>query len=321
MRQRVILTLVLAIFTAVSALAQKSVLVAYDGGYFVKEGKKWCEYRPADRAGKWAAYKQYKESEEFFYLKNKKCRVAVPKITKDKIFIKRDKKKDWEVVYTPLNIYTLCPESSAPFYCYSSSNSEGHGYFVRDNNKWREYRPLMKRSRWAEFQQSDENNKYFIVESKHNIVYIPKSKENNFIIKKKDNSSWRGGYTTCAIYDRSATYRYNFYFQKSFIKKKKGNLKQTGENARVSFDNNCNVQIAVDGKYYNLTYSTIKNTEYNGQEAILLTIDKKNKIYLTNNGTCHVECKKIGKKRMLVGSKTEEYKEIANYLTSGSFKL
>ena len=41
MRQRVIVTLVLAAFTVVSALAQKSVLVAYDGGYFVKDGKKW----------------------------------------------------------------------------------------------------------------------------------------------------------------------------------------------------------------------------------------------------------------------------------------
>lgn len=184
MRQRIILTLVLAAFTAVSAIAQKSMLVAYDGGYFVKDGKKWCEYRPTDRAGKWAEYKQYKESEEFFYLKNKKCRVAVPKITKDKIFIKREKKKEWEVVYTPLNIYTLCPEGGAPFYCYSSGSSDGNGYFVRDNNKWREYRPLMKRSRWAEFQQSSENSKYFIVESKHNIVYIPKSKEYNFIIKK-----------------------------------------------------------------------------------------------------------------------------------------
>lgn len=321
MRQRIILTLVLAAFTAVSAIAQKSMLVAYDGGYFVKDGKKWCEYRPTDRAGKWAEYKQYKESEEFFYLKNKKCRVAVPKITKDKIFIKRKKKKEWEVVYTPLNIYTLCPEGGAPFYCYSSSKSEGHGYFVRDNNKWREYRPLMKRSRWAEFQQSSENSKYFIVESKHNTVYIPKSKEYNFIIKKKDNSSWQGGYTTRAIYDRSAAYQYNFYYQESLTANRKNDFKSTGKNARVSFDNNCNILIAVDGKFYHLTYTTIELADIDGKETILITIDKKNNVQLRSDGSCLINCKKIGKKRMLVGSKIENFNEVSNYLTAGTFKL
>lgn len=321
MKQKIILTLLFTAIASVAAFAQMSTLVAYDGGYFVKNGKEWNEYRPADRAGKWSSYKQYKESEEFFYLKNKKCRLAIPKIAKDKIFIDRKKDGKWEVIYNPLNIYPLCTEPEGLFYCYTTGDIEARGYFVRDNNIWREYRPWMKRSRWAEFKQCDENNEYFIVESEHNIVYIPRNKKNNFIIKKKDNKNWQARYTTNAIYDPSAEYRYNFYFLTSLTEKRKNNFEQTGENARVSFDNNCNIQIAVDGKCYNFIYTSIENTEYKEQEAVLLTIDEKNKIYLTNNGTCYVDCKKIGKRMLLIGCKIQNYKEIVNYLKSGTFKL
>ena len=98
MKRRILLTLVLAIAGVVSLMAQTTALVTYEGGYFVKNGEEWTEYRPADKAGKWSTYEQYNEDDVFFYVKNKKCRLAIPKLYKDKIFIKRDKKGDWEVV-------------------------------------------------------------------------------------------------------------------------------------------------------------------------------------------------------------------------------
>ena len=320
MKQKILFTLLLTAFATLSAFAQKSMLVAYNGGYFVKNDKEWSEYRPADSAGRWSSYKQYKESEEFFYLKNKKCRVAIPKIAKDKIFIDREKEGKWEVVYTPLNIYTLCPESEGVFYCYTAGDIASRGYFVRDNNIWREYRPLMKRSKWAEFKQCDENKNFFIVESKHNTVYIPKSNDKNFIIKKKDNSSWQGGYTTTAIYDRSAKYRYNFYFQQTLTAKRK-KFEESGENARVSFDNKNNLVIAVDGKHYYFTYTSIEISELGGKEAILITIDKKNRLYLTDSNTCNVECKEIGKNRLFIGGDSKLYNQLKAALLSGTFCL
>lgn len=152
-------------------------------------------------------------------------------------------------------------------------------------------------------------------------MYIPKSKEYNFIIKKKDNSSWQGGYTTRAIYDRSAAYQYNFYYQESLTANRKNDFKSTGKNARVSFDNNCNILIAADGKFYHLTYTTIELADIDGKETILITIDKKNNVQLRSDGSCLINCKKIGKKRMLVGSKIENFNEVSNYLTAGTFKL
>ena len=49
----------LAIVSFVSLMAQTTALVPYVGGYFVKNGDEWTEYRPADKTGKWSTYKQY----------------------------------------------------------------------------------------------------------------------------------------------------------------------------------------------------------------------------------------------------------------------
>ena len=87
MKKRIILFLGLIIAGMLPLLAQTTALVSYEGGYFVKNDNDWTEYRPADRAGKWSSYEQYKETDEFFYLKNKKCRIAIPKIKKNKIFL------------------------------------------------------------------------------------------------------------------------------------------------------------------------------------------------------------------------------------------
>ena len=182
------MTLVLAIAGVVSLMAQTTALVTYEGGYFVKNGEEWTEYRPADKAGKWSTYEQYNEDDVFFYVENKKCRLAIPKLYKDKIFIKRDKKGDWEVVYNTLSVHLLCPDGDALFYSYrnhSLKHSEYDGYFVRDNMNWREYRPRLKSSVWAEFKQTSEDGRYFILESSNNIVYIPKTTSDDIVIKEK----------------------------------------------------------------------------------------------------------------------------------------
>ena len=99
MKQRMIFAFALIMAGLLPLLAQTTALVSYEGGYFVKNGNDWTEYRPAYRAGKWSSYEQYKETDEFFYLKNKKCRVAIPKLKKNKIFVDREKNGKWEIVY------------------------------------------------------------------------------------------------------------------------------------------------------------------------------------------------------------------------------
>ena len=320
MKRRILLTLVLAIAGVVSMMAQTTALVTYEGGYFVKNGDEWTEYRPADKAGKWSTYEQYNEDDVFFYLENKKCRLAIPKLYKDKIFIKRNKKGDWEVVYNTLSVHLLCPDGDALFYSYrnhSLKHSEYDGYFVRDNMNWREFRPRLKSSVWAEFKQTSEDGRYFILESSNNIVYIPKTTGDDIVIKEKNNPNWTGGYAIQAVYDRSATYQYNFYYTKSG-RIKNSNYTLSDKSARISFDNRCNIQVAFDGKHYDLTYTGIQIAENDGKEAILITIDPKNRIWLYD-GTARIECEKIGKKMLFVGA--AGYRKVLEQLKIGTFRL
>lgn len=319
MKKKILLTLVLIVTGFVSLIAQTTALVVYEGGYFVKDGNEWTEYRPADKAGKWSAYKQYKEDDTFFYLKNKKCELAIPKLYKDKIFIKRDKKGEWKVVYNTIDVHYQCVDKDGLFYCYQDGRGrEHHGYYVRlDNGVWHEYAPGKKRGVWAEFKQTGEDNDYFIVESTQNIVKIPKKPSLNFVITKPGNNSWRGGYTTKAIYDRSAAYMYNFYFENYAAGK---NEYKNG--ARLSLDNNCNIQVAFGGKHYDMVYTDIKLVDVSGKnDGILITIDSKNTILL-RDGSAIVNCKKIAKQRVaFVGAAGKNYSKIVEMLSFGTFRF
>ena len=52
MNKRTSLTMLLAVVSFAALMAQTTALVPYVGGYFVKDGDKWTEYRPADKTGK-----------------------------------------------------------------------------------------------------------------------------------------------------------------------------------------------------------------------------------------------------------------------------
>ena len=321
MKRNILLTLVLAIAGVSFMMAQTTALVVYEGGYFVKDGNEWTEYRPADKAGRWSAYKQYKEDDTFYYLKNRTCLLAIPKLSTDKIFIKRDKKGEWKIVYNTIDVHHQCVDKDGLFYCYQDGRGREHnGYYVRrDNGVWLEYAPGKKRGVWAEFKQVGEDKDYFIVESTQNIVKIPKKPSLNFVITQPGNNSWRGGYTTKAIYDRSAAYMYNFCFENYAA----GKNDDYRKGARISLDNKCNIQVAFDGKHYDFVYTNIELVGSNGKEAVLVTINKDNRVWLYD-GSAKIECKSIGKgmKGMLfLGVRGNEYRKIAEQLKVGTFRL
>lgn len=321
----------LAIVSFVSLVAQTTALVSYVGGYFVKNGDEWTEYRPADKVGKWSTYKQYKENDTFFYVKNKKCNLAIPKLGKDMIFIDREKNGKWEQVYTTIDVHHQCTEPDGLFYCYNDGRGREHnGYFVRlDGGVWHEYAPGKKRGVWAEFKQTGEDKDYFIVESTENIVRIPKREGLNFIITKPGYDGWRGGYTTKAIYDRSAAYLYHFDFEYHGAAKRGNSFKLKKKGGRISLDNKCNLQIAFGGKHYDFVYQSIEIVEgqgglsslvSKGSECILITIDKDNRVMLYD-GSARVESKRIGEKVLLVGASGKDYRAIMEQLRIGTFRM
>ena len=331
MNKRLSLTTMLAIISFVSLVAQTTALVPYVGGYFVKNGDEWTEYRPADKVGKWSTYKQYKENDIFFYVKNKKCNLAIPKLGKDMIFIDREKNGKWEQVYTTIDVHHQCTEPDGLFYCYNDGRGREHnGYFVRlDGGVWHEYAPGKKRGVWAEFKQTGEDKDYFIVESTENIVRIPKREGLNFIITKPGYDGWRGGYTTKAIYDRSVAYLYHFDFEYHGAAKRGNNFKLNKKGGRISLDNKCNLQIAFGGKHYDFVYQSIEIVEgqgglsslvSKGSECILITIDKDNRVMLYD-GSARVESKRIGEKVLLVGASGKDYRAIIEQLRIGTFRM
>ena len=315
MKKSILLSLLLSF--AMTAFAQTTALVAYDGGYFVKNGEKWTEFRPQDKAEAWNEYEQYKENDIFYFLDSKRCRVAIPKLACDKIFVDRNKNENWEVVYNTISVHSYCPDSNGPFYCYTTTSIEYDGYFVRDNGRWREYRPNMKRGLWAEFDEVGENDTHFILKSKHNTVLVPKTTADRFIITKNDNSSWRGGYTAVAIYDKSVMtgYDYDLGYQKTFVAKRGDSYKQTKDNCSISFDNNGRIEITYGDKQVSTVYSSIKLERYEGELAIHISIDKKNNIWILSQDQCIIECKKVGNKTMLLGCNDKKaYKDLMNRL-------
>lgn len=322
MNKRLSLTTILAIVSFVSLMAQTTALVVYEGGYFVKNGDEWTEYRPADKAGKWSTYKQYKDSDTFFYIKNKKCRLAIPKLGRDMIFIDREKNGKWEQVYTTIDVHHQCTEPDGLFYCYNDGRGREHnGYYIRrDGGVWHEYAPGKKRGVWAEFKQIGEDKDYFIVESTENIVRIPKKEGLNFIITKPNYDGWRGGYTTKAIYDRSAAYPYNFYYQNYGTTKRGENFNITQGYGRISLDNLCNLQVTYNGKHYDFVYQSIELVKLCRDEAVLITIDKDN-VVLLYEGSARVECKKIGEKIHLIGASGKDYRAIVEQLRIGTFRM
>ena len=331
MNKRLSLTAMLAIASFVTLVAQTTALVTYEGGYFIKDGRKWTEFRPADKVEPWNEYKQYKEDDTFFYVENKKCRLAIPKLGKDMIFIDREKNGKWEQVYTTIDVHHQCTEPDGLFYCYNDGRGREHnGYFVRlDGGVWHEYAPGKKRGVWAEFKQTGEDKDYFIVESTENIVRIPKREGLNFIITKPGYDGWRGGYTTKAIYDRSAAYLYHFDFEYHGAAKRGNNFKLNKKGGRISLDNKCNLQIAFGGKHYDFVYQSIEIVEgqgglsslvSKGSECILITIDKDNKILLYD-GSARVESKRIGEKVLLVGASGKDYRAIMEQLRIGTFRM
>ena len=67
MKKKILLTLVLAVSGMVSLMAQTTALVTYNGGYFVKDGKEWTEYRPADKLEPWNEQQQVLLFPEFHF--------------------------------------------------------------------------------------------------------------------------------------------------------------------------------------------------------------------------------------------------------------
>ncbi len=174
-----------------NSYAQTTGLFTYNGGYFIKNGNAWSEYRPEEREEAWATYTQYNEEADFYNIKNNRCSLSVPKRANKLFYIYKN--NGWEMIYDTREIYNYFNDASRKIYCY-----EG-GYFVRDGDTWREYRPIKEKGIWSIYTQYNEDDNYYMVENSLCKVSIPKTANNDFYIM--NNNKWEKCYVSTNIYD------------------------------------------------------------------------------------------------------------------------
>lgn len=197
MMRRIFLLFFLLLVFAGSGMAQNTGLFTYNGGYFIKDGNTWYEYRPGDRAGVWATYTQYGEEKNFYNIENNSNVVSVPKDPANSFYV-AEKGGEWRPVYTSRNFYSYFSDSGRDIYCYNG------GYFVRNGNSWKEYRPADKQTVWSSYTQYKSDDKYFYIESSADKVAIPRSKSVAGSIFIYRNNDWESIYTVSDIYDANS---------------------------------------------------------------------------------------------------------------------
>lgn len=259
--KKVFILLSIILTTTLVSKAQSTGLFTYDGGFFIKQGDTWQEYRPADKSDVWLTYVQTKENDNFYYLKSERCEVAVPKSSSNKIFIRRDPAlQDWHVIYNTKDIYNHFSEQSTLIYCYKG------GYFVRSGNEWHEYNTEKRYGLWDSYIQTNEDDNFFIAQSRENKIAIPKQSNNSFFIWK--NGKWQVSHKTTAIYDTSATYEYNFHFDAYTTADNNGkSIEKHKCGARISFNRKGYMQIAYGNKHHNMRFSEMSILAWSGNNT------------------------------------------------------
>ncbi|CDA94067.1 putative uncharacterized protein [Bacteroides sp. CAG:709] len=209
MNFRFLFLCIIALILTLTPAAGQTGLYSYEGGYFLRNGSHWEEYRPDTKVGVWSTYEQYNEEQNFFNIKNSKCSVSVPKNTSCSFYY-AEPGGEWESIYTTCEIYDYMPSEARNIYCYKG------GYFVRDGMDWYEYRPGDRHGVWNSYEQlnSDGNFIYLTCKSADFHIGIPKTESIGSIYMKKGDGEWTPIYTLTGIYDSGKGYEYSIPFGK-----------------------------------------------------------------------------------------------------------
>ena len=259
------------LFFIVELAAQITGLFTYEGGYFVKDGNNWAEYRPQSKDGVWASYMKYDEDENYYYINNSKCSLCVPKKKHNKFYI--SKNGEWEVIYYTKEIYSYFKANGRQIYCY-----EG-GYFVKDGNNWAEYRPQSEDGVWASYMKYDEDENYYYINNSKCSLCVPKKKHNKFYISR--NNEWEVIYNTTDIYDVASEYDYMLYFKYYKVADAEGKLQEVNEPASISLSRKGKMRLccgskSYDGKFSELAVTTLRNSDT--ELGFKLIVDENNYI-------------------------------------------
>lgn len=254
MRRRIFLLVAAAVMT-LAAVAADTGLFTYDGGYFIKDGRNWTEYRPGEQGGKWRSYTQTAEEENYYKIKDGDRFLAVPKRGGLDFYIWKN--DDWQKLYGGRQVFDYFNDTARDIYCYTD------GYFVRDGDEWREYRPGDKTGLWARYTQYSNEENYFKAESEKDNVAIPKESASWFYVHR--NGEWQPIYSLVSIYDAHSRYDFSFHYA-WFEEDPEGKGKTVRKPACISFDRKGNGLIEFDGKTCRFTFGNISSMALKGTD-------------------------------------------------------
>lgn len=190
--KKLILVMVLVV-SSLSLWGGETGLFTYEGGFFIKTGTTWKEYRPKDKPGVWATYTQYNEETNYYNIKNANCTLSIPKASNNNFY--KNENGKWVVVYNTRVVYPSFVDSSVRLFCFKT------GFYVRDGKKWRLYLPEKQSSCWADFDQYNEDDKFFYLKNINDKVCVPKRADLNCFLWNKSTEKWEANYAITEIYD------------------------------------------------------------------------------------------------------------------------
>ncbi len=244
---------------SIGVAAQTTGLFTYNGGYFIKAGDYWTEYRPADKDGVWATYTQYNDEENYYQISNSSCSLSIPKADKNNFYIWKN--NEWEVIYTTKHVYDYFDDQSREIYAYNQG-----GYFVRDGGTWREYRPDKKAGVWATYSQYKEDDNYYYMRSTVSEVCVPKEERNDFYLL--NDGEWMKCYTTSAIYDPYGIYDFVIDYEYYRVADADGMLQDFKSPAKLCFSRDGTGLIVCGHGNFKFQFNAILTTVYTGSDTI-----------------------------------------------------
>lgn len=193
MKKYILFFLLLASFSLSFAQSEPSFLCTYKGGYFIRNGSTWYEYRPELKDGIWSTYSQNGTDDNYYYIKNKMCEICIPFKSHNNIWIK-EANSEWKKVYETITVYNYCPEHSTQVFTYQD------GFFIKNGNTWNFYIPTKENKRiWSVYTQYNSDDNYYYIKNSTDNLAIPRKSKNDFFWYKNDK--WEKLYTTLALYD------------------------------------------------------------------------------------------------------------------------
>lgn len=262
MMYRFLLLSIVALLITLSPASGQTGLYTYDGGYFLRNGSHWEEYRPDNKLGVWATYEQYAEDDNFYSMSNSACCVSVPKTSSNNFFY-AEHGGAWKPIYTTREVYDYMPSEVRDIYCYKG------GYFVRDGMEWYEYRPGSSHELWNSYEQTDCDGRFFYLKCTGGNfqVRIPVSESWSSIYMKKDGD-WEAIYTLTGIYDSGKGFAYSIPFEEMQFydsdTEKFGDVQS--ELSRVSFSSGGTGQVRYSDKKYAFSFRSYGLYESSGSD-------------------------------------------------------